>query len=111
MRDLSLAIPNGIAKRKTKTSDSTYRVNLAILASITILSLLYLFVVNSLGTRGYEIKKLDEKVRILEDEQKNLQMQVSDLQSITRIQSLAAQQNFVPSANAVYLKDADFALK
>ena len=111
MRDLSLAIPQGATKRKTKSSVSAYRLNLAILTSIVLLGLTYLFVINSLGTKGYEIQKLDEQARALESQQKNLLMQASDLQSINRIQTEAQKLNFVPAANITYLKDSDFALK
>ncbi len=110
MRDLSLSIPIGVTKRKTK-STSSYRLNLAILASTVILGLVYLFVINSLGTKGYDIKKLDQQVRNLEDQQKTLFMQASDLQSINRIQDQAQKLNYVPVNNAIYIKDSDFALK
>jgi cell division protein FtsL len=111
MRDLSLAIPQGVVKKKSKTSVSTYRLNLAIVASTVILGLAYLFVINSLGTKGYEIKKLDEQLKDLQASQKTLQMQASDLQSINRIQEEAQKLNYVPVNNAAYLKDTDFALK
>ena len=111
MRDLTLSIPTELAKKKTKTSASTYRLNLAILTSSIILGLVYLFVVNSLGTKGYEIKKLDQQVQQLETNQKNLQLQASDLQSINRIQTEAQKLNFIPNSNITYLKASDFALK
>ena len=111
MRDLTLSIPTGFSKRKTKTTTSPYRLNLAILVSTVILGLVYLFVINSLGTKGYEIKKLDVKVRQLQDEQKALQLQSSDLQSINLIESEAKKLNFVPYTHVTYLKDSDFAFK
>jgi len=111
MRDLTMAIPSGIAKRKTKSSVSAKILNLSILTGIVLLSLVYLFEINALGTKGYEIKKLEQQVREVEEEQKNLQMRASDLQSINRIQENAQKLNFVPSTNVVYLKDTDFALK
>jgi cell division protein FtsL len=110
MRDLSLAIPATFSKKKTK-SVSTYRLNLAIIASTLILGLVYLFIVNSLGTKGYEIRKLEKQLTSLEAEQKVMQLQVSDLQSINRIQSEAKTLNLVPATNITYLKDSDFALK
>ena len=65
----------------------------------------------AMGTRGYEIRQLEEQVRTLQAEQKQLQLQSSDLQSINRIQTDAQKLNFVPSTNVTYLKDSDFALK
>jgi hypothetical protein len=111
MRDLTLSIPAGLTKRKTKSAASTYRLNLAILVSSMILGLVYLFTVNTLGTKGYEIKKFEAQVRLLEDDQKNLQLQASDLQSINRIETEAQKLNFVPNSNVTYLKNSDFALK
>lgn len=111
MRDLSLAIPADFGKRKAKTSGGTYRLNLAIVSSIFILGLVYLFVINGLGTKGYQIRKLEEQVRTLENDQKNLQLQASDLQSINRIETEAKMLNFVPAGDVTYLKDSDFAFK
>ena len=111
MRDLTLAFPTGLAKRKTKTSISTYRLNLSLVVSVFMLGITYLFVINSLGTKGYEIRKLEEQVRILEDDQKNLQIQAADLQSINTIMEETSKLNFVPTTNVTYVKESDFALK
>ncbi len=111
MRDLSLTLSNSFTKKKTKTSVSTYRFNLAIITATAILGLGYLVIVNNLGTKGYEIRKLEQSIRSLEADQKGLQLQVSDLQSINRIQAEVEQLNFVPVKNVTYLKEADFALK
>jgi hypothetical protein len=111
MRDLTLTFPQFITKRKTKSLESTWQLNLALLVGIIGLGLAYLFMVNSLGTKGYEIRKLDLQLRQVEAEQKVLQLQASDLQSINRIQTQAQQLNFVPATNVTYLKASDFALK
>ena len=111
MRDLSLLIPTGLSRTKPILTVSILRTNVSILVSIFILGLVYLFVVNSLGTKGYEIRKLEQLVRQLESDQKTLQLQASDLQSINRIQIEAQKLNYVPATNVTYLKDSDFALK
>lgn len=110
MRDLSLAISSAPPKKKTK-SGSTYVLNLSIIAAIALIGLVYLFTVNALSTKGYEIKKLDQELTNLEKEQKALQLQVSDLQSINRIKADAQLLNFVPANNVTYIKDSDFALR
>jgi cell division protein FtsL len=110
MRDLSLSLSSAFPKRKSK-SFSVNRLNLSLLSGMVMIGMVYLFTVSSMGTKGYEIKKLEENVRQLRDVQKNLQLQVSDLQSITHIQSEVQQLNFVPAASVTYLKDPDFALK
>ncbi len=109
MRDLSLVFPQAVAKRHNSVSVQT--LNISILAAIILLSLTYLFTVTSLGTKGYQMKKLEQKLRVLQEDQKQLQIQSSDLQSITRIQIQAQKLNFVPATNITYLKDSDYALK
>ena len=110
MRDLTLAFPQTQIKRKAGNI-SSYHLNVSILAAILLLTLTYLFVVTGLGTKGYEIRKLEQSVRILQEDQKQLQIQSSDLQSITRIQIEAQKLNFVPATSVTYIKDSDFALK
>ena len=111
MRDLTLAMPVSFSKRKTKSSVSTKILNLSILIAMIFFGLLYMFEVNTLGTKAYEIRNLEQQVRQIEETQKNLQIQASDLQSINHIQTNAQQLNFVPATNITYLKDSDFALK
>ena len=111
MRDLTLSIPNSYSRKAIKSSASTYRLNLAILSSTILLGLVYLFVINSLGTKGYEIKKMGSEVKLLEANQKALQLQASDLQSLNRIESQAQKLNFVPNNNITYLNNSDFAFK
>ena len=110
MRDLTLSFPQTVARKK-HASVSTQVLNLSILAAIVVLTVTYLFTVTNLGTKGYEIKKLEQKLRVLQEEQKQLQIQSSDLQSITRIQVEATKNNLVPATNVTYIKDSDFALK
>jgi cell division protein FtsL len=111
MRDLSLAIPQGLGKRKTKSWSTTTQINVLLLILIAILGLSYLFFVNDLGTKGYEINKLEQQLDDLQDSQKQLQLQSSDLQSITRIQQQAQALGFVPATNVTYLKEGSYALK
>ncbi|HTL39548.1 MAG TPA: hypothetical protein VL306_01935 [Methylomirabilota bacterium] len=111
MRDLTLAIPQGFGKRKTKSLDSTSQINLLLLGFIVVLGLSYLFVINSLSTKGYEIKKLQTQLNDLQSVQKSLQVQASNLQSIDHIQEAAQALNFVPSTNVTYVNDSSYAFK
>jgi cell division protein FtsL len=112
MRDLSLAISQPLFKKKTK-SDPTQilQFNVLILALIMVFGFLYLFQINSLGTKGYEIRQLEQKIKILQVDNKALQLQSSNLSSITKIQKDAETLNMVPATEVTYIKDADFALK
>src|SRR5580765_3235211 len=104
MRDLSLAMPMGIARKKTRSSISTKILNLSLLCAVLLFGLVYLFEINALGTKGYEIRGLEQQVRQVEQEQKNLQVESLDLQSSSRIQNNAQQLNFIPATNITYLK-------
>ena len=110
MRDLSISLTSGLGKKRTKATPNTKVLNISILVGIVFFGLLYFFEINALGTKGYEIQKLQAQIKALEDQQKTLQLQASDLQSITRIQDEATALNFVPSTNVTYLKTSDFAL-
>jgi len=111
MRDLTLTIPSGIANRKTKNSVSVKTWNLSILSAIIVFGLVYFFAVTAMATKGYEIKKLETRLVQLEQDQKNLQVEASNLQSIDLIQMQAQKLDFVPSTGVTYLKNSDYALK
>jgi hypothetical protein len=111
MRDLSLALQQGFEKRKTKTIEPATQINLILLGLIILFGLSYLFIINSLSTKGYEIKKLEQRLINLESSQKKLQVEAADLQSINNLQLEAAKLNFVPATNITYLKDPDYAFK
>lgn len=112
MRDLTLSLPVGASSRRKSVSvNQSKTLNLVLLSSIVILGFGYLFQINALGTTGYKIKKIEKQLQVLEQEQKSLQLDASDLQSIERVQAESVKMNFVPSENVTYLKDPNFALK
>jgi len=111
MRDLTLTISSAFEKKRSSSSISHRAVNLVILVLIVVSGFAYLFIVNTIGTKGYEIRKLETQLKQLETEQKQLQIQSSDSQSINKIQLDAAKLNFTPATNVTYLKDSDFAFK
>jgi cell division protein FtsL len=98
----------------TKTKSGLFSVllvNLVILGSIVTFGFLYLFQINSLGTQGYAIRQMEQQVKVLQAENKQLQIQSSALSSITKIQRDAEALKMVPATNVTYIKDGDFALK
>ena len=112
MRDLSLAISQPLQKKKTKADPtSILQFNILVLALIVAFGFLYVFQINSLGTRGYEIRQLEQKIKVLQVENKALQLHSSNLSSITKIQKDAEALGMVPASNVTYIKDANFALK
>jgi cell division protein FtsL len=112
MRDLSLTLFGVFSRKESKSNSlSVIPINMAILALIVVFGFLYLFQINSLGTRGYEIRQLEQKIQVLQEDNKKLQITSSGLSSITRIQEQAENLRMVPANNVIYIKDADFALK
>ena len=112
MRDLTLAInQNTTVKKRHANPANVLRWNMAILVSILVLGLTYLFQINALGTKGYQIRNLEQKIKELSVEQKVLEVEGSELKSITRIQQEAMARNFVPTQGVNYIKDGDYALR
>lgn len=109
MRNLTLSLTGGFAQ--TKFNSSVFRWNVAIVVCIAMLAATYLWQINSLSTRGYEIKKIEKDLTILQSQQKHLEMEVSNLQSINRIESASERLNYVPATGVTYIKDANYALK
>ena len=111
MRDLAAVIPQVQTNKKTKRSYSLMRWNMILVACTLVFGATYLFEINSLSTKGYEIRQLERKIKEMETEQKHLEVQAANLQSINRIQQEAKKLNFVPTGSVTYIKDSDFALK
>jgi len=78
---------------------------------IVALGLVYLFQLNTLSTKGYEIREVEQEINQLEIQYKHLEHQVSNLQSINRIKQEASLLNFVPASDVTYINASDFALK
>ncbi len=111
MRDLTLSFPLIDSRPRTVSGRNSQKLNILLLAGIFLLGLGYLFTISSLGTKGYEIKRVESQLQNLENEQKSLQIQSGNLQSINQIQDQAAMGHFVPVTTVTYIKDANFALK
>ena len=71
---------------------------------ISLTCLLYLWQVNSLATRGYEIKDLEEKVGELRDKNKSLELKITQLRSTERISQAVEKLEMIEVARVEYLK-------
>jgi cell division protein FtsL len=88
-----------------------FRVNLILLVSIFSLALVYFFSINTMATQGFAIKQLSTQLNELEAQHKKLELEHSKLQSVSTLEQISTQLNFVPSTNITYIKDDSFALK
>lgn len=108
MRDLS----HTISQKPSKSSHiSPYVINVGIGVCTLTLALTYLFSINSMATQGYKIKQLNTQLTKLEAERNSLELQNSNLQSVSSIQEKTQKLNFVPTTNVTYIKDDNFALR
>ena len=71
---------------------------------ICAIGLVYLAQINSLATRGFEIKDLEEKAAQLKDQNKQLELQISDLRSSTRVNEEIAKLKMEQVAYVEYLQ-------
>jgi cell division protein FtsL len=63
----------------------------------------YLWQINSLATKGYKIKDLEEKVSQIKDQNKKLELEVTELRSSARIAEKLKELNLVEVAKIEYL--------
>lgn len=112
---LTLALPAGGVKTKKTALKTRYmpKINfgVAILIFLGIFGILYLVEVNSISTKGYEIRTLEKRVFELSESAKRLQLEVAEQQSIQNIEGAVRVLNLVPSAGMNYLRDDGYALK
>lgn len=96
-----------IKPKKAKRSTSpNFGIWVFFLLFVTVAS--YLLLVNSLSTKGYEIKKLERKLLEFKETNKRLELDVASLKSIQGIEAEIKTLNLVPTTQASYVKDRDF---
>lgn len=84
---------------------------LIIFTLLAVFGMLYLFQVNDVSTKGYELRKLERRLIELRDTTARLELEASELKSIQNIESQTRGLNMVPSQGMNYVKDGDYALK
>ena len=76
---------------------------------IVIFAVLYLVEVNSISTKGYEIKNLEKRMTSLQESNKRLELEAASLKSIQTIESDVKVLNFVPSGSVNYIPTQGYA--
>lgn len=66
--------------------------------------IVYLYQVNSLATKGFEIKEIENKIQEAEKEYKQLQIKEIELRSMNNIEKATEDLNLVNSADITYLE-------
>ncbi|GAC1412364.1 MAG: hypothetical protein NVSMB66_1200 [Candidatus Doudnabacteria bacterium] len=104
---LSLKLPKYKMERQIKNGISTIENRIwgiSVLTAAGLLLLFYMIQVNSFSTKGYEIKNLQTKVESLRNDQRALEVQSAELQSLQRIQSSSAVLNMVSVSTISYVQ-------
>ena len=105
---LTLQLPKYRAERKNSHVNSlalNANYGIIVLAVAALMIVGYLIEVNSFSTKGYEISTLQKKVEQLKEDQRQLEVQAAQLQSLQRIQDDPAVQNMVPVSKISYVQN------
>lgn len=63
----------------------------------------YLFETNDLAIKGFEIKNLEKKSKELGQDNKNLELKITELQSLSNIEELKKELNMIKGGQAEYI--------
>ncbi len=105
---LTLQLPKYSLERRSRNANSfanTGNWGIIVLAISCLMIVGYLVEVNSFSTKGYEISGLQRKVDQLKEDQRQLEVQAAQLQSLQRIQNDPAVQNMVPVSKVSYVQN------
>ena len=77
---------------------------LALVAAFAVSSMVfYIIQVNNLATSGFEVRKLEDQITQLKEENKKLELTAIELQSIANVRPKIEKLNFVEVANIKYI--------
>lgn len=86
-------------------------VNLGLLFLVLISAATYIFTANSIATANFQIRKLDSELASLEEIHKSLELENSNLQSVSTIQKETEHLGLIPTTNFTTLRADNVALK
>lgn len=83
-----------------------------ILALILLSGLIYLIQINQVATGGFEVRALEEKIGDLKEDNKKLELQITELQSLSRLNEEVKDLDLVAQGEVDYLipKEEAYAL-
>jgi len=88
----------------SKLKISRQKLSVALFLCLIITGFAYLAVINSVSTRGFEIKNLEKRVEDLKEENKKLEMKTADLQSMEVIAQASKALDLEPAEKVEYLE-------
>jgi cell division protein FtsB len=83
---------SGMRIRKVKTVSQRSKESKKVLSFVVVflictLSLLYIFQINNIATKGYEVEKYEKKLSRIKKENQKMMIRLADLESMYRIES------------------------
>lgn len=76
---------------------------LTILTLLAVLTVAYVVELNVVSRRGFQVRTLDTRLQTLREENRKLNIQLAELQSMTGIEDRIAALGLVPTADVQYL--------
>lgn len=107
----------GFRERKKTTKNQPLKIgrvtlNFLLVVLICVLGVFYIFEVNNLATKGYEIRELEKKVQDLKDKNEKLKIREAELRSIYNIESKMEELNMtVPKDVSYFTLPGNVAMK
>lgn len=101
----------GFVKRSRSFGSAVPYLSIAALAAIVFLFGFHLFMVNAYASKGFELKKHEQAVKDLDDQQKDLLVKQSELGSISKVNDVASIYGLVPVTNEEFLNSSQLTQK
>lgn len=78
--------------------------NIGLIVLIAAVGFMYLMEVNQATTKGYKMRDLEKKISSIEEVNRKLELQITDLQSLNNVKQRVDDLGMVPSDKVKYIK-------
>jgi len=95
---------------KIKNNFSFSKIKMLAIVLCLFVAVIYLAIINTSAVKGYEIKKVEQKIEELKKENKQLQIQEAELNSFYNIKDNIGNLNMVEVKDVVYIDDNEGAV-
>ena len=90
--------------RKESVNNWRFYLSLALVVVSILLLVSYIYGVNAFASAGYEIKTMQKKLGLLNEENKKIKLKVSEASSMVMIQTDFLNANFVPAGTPKFVE-------
>lgn len=82
---------------------TTVQFRLAMIGFVVVAAFLYVFQVNTVTAKGYQVSELNQKIKILHEDTRELDVALAQEQSLGRLSDRLKPFGFVPADNVTYI--------